>query len=210
MPALLHIHASPRGEESYSLRVAKALLKEYSQAHPSDTVRTLDLFAESVPEFGREVARGKYKILHGREQTEEEQRAWQAVTETIADFTSADRVLVSSPMWNFSIPYRLKQYIDVIVQPTLTFSFSPETGYTGLVTGRPAALILARGGEYVPGTGAAVLDQQRPYLEAILRFIGFADITTIVVEPTLLRGPDVAQQKLDEATAKARDVGRSF
>lgn len=50
-------------------------------------------------------------------------------------------------MWNFGIPYRLKQYIDILVQPGYTFSYSPEQGYTGLVN-KPAAVVYARGGDY--------------------------------------------------------------
>ena len=210
MATVLHIQVSPRGAESFSLRVAKAFLESYRQAHPQDTVRTLRLFEDTIPEFGLAVVRGKYKILHGLEQTDEEKEAWQVVEGTIADFTSPDKLLISSPMWNFSIPYPLKQYIDVIVQPSYTFSYTPEEGYRGLVTGRPAMLILARGGEYAPGTEASALDFQRPYLESILRFIGFADISTIVVEPTLQGGPQVAQQRLTEAIAKAREAAKSF
>ena len=57
----------------------------------------------------------------------------------IEQFVNADKFLLAIPMWNFGIPYRLKQYLDVILQPGYTFSFSPETGYSGLVTGKPAA-----------------------------------------------------------------------
>ena len=65
-------------------------------------------------------------------------------------------------MWNFGVPYKLKHYIDVITQPGLSFSFSPETGYTGLVTGKPAAVIYARGGEYSSSEAAARMDFQKP------------------------------------------------
>ena len=45
-----------------------------------------------------------------------------AIAERIAvRFALADRVLISTPMWNFGIPYKLKQWIDVITQPGLTF-----------------------------------------------------------------------------------------
>ena len=61
-------------------------------------------------------------------------------------FKSADKYLVSLPMWNFSIPYKLKQYIDLLVHRGLTFSFTPEGGYKGLVTGKPLVAVYARGG----------------------------------------------------------------
>ena len=73
----------------------------------------------------------------------------------------------------------------MISQPGLTWSFSPETGYEGLVTGKSATLVLARGGEYSSSTEAAAMDFQRTYLEMILGFIGFKDINTVLIEPTL-------------------------
>jgi len=210
MATVLHIRATATAELSYSLRAAEAFLESYLESHPGDTVDTLDLARETVPEFLGLVARGKYRILHGEAHTEEEADAWRAVEAEIERFKNADKLVISSPMWNFGIPYRLKQYVDVIVQPGYTFAYSPEKGYTGLVTGRPAILILARGGEYQPGTEAAAFDFQRPYLETILGFIGFTDVSTIVVEPTLQGGPEVAEQKVAEAITEAREQARTF
>jgi FMN-dependent NADH-azoreductase len=210
MATILHIKASIRGERSYSNQAAAAFLESYIEAHPEDAVRTVDLAAAGLPEFDAEAVAGKYAIMSGKEHGPEEAQAWKAVTAAIEEFKSADKVLISAPMWNFGIPYRLKQYIDVIVQPGHTFSFSPEAGYTGLVTGRPAMLILARGGAYAAGTDAAAVDFQHPYLEHVLRFIGFENIDSIVVEPTLGGGPRAAKQSLEDAVALAREKARSF
>ena len=77
-----------------------------------------------------------------------QQVAWQAVVDVCEEFTSADKFLFSLPMWNFGIPYKLKHYIDIIAQPGQTFAFDPATGYSGLVTGKPVAVVYARGGAY--------------------------------------------------------------
>jgi FMN-dependent NADH-azoreductase len=103
----------------------------------------------------------------------------------IADyFKSADKYLFSLPMWNFGISYKLKHYIDVLVQRGLAFSFTPETGYKGLITGKPAIAIYARGGAYGPGSGAESYNAQSTYFRQVLGFIGFTDIKEIFVEPT--------------------------
>jgi FMN-dependent NADH-azoreductase len=210
MATILHIRATATPDLSYSLRAAEAFLESYLESHPGDTVDTIDLADQKIPDLLGLAARGKYRILHGESHTQEEAEAWKAVEAEIERFKKADKLVISSPMWNFGIPYRLKQYFDVIVQPGYTFSFSPETGYSGLVTGRPAMLLLARGGEYKPGTGAAAFDFQRPYLECILGFIGFSDISTLVIEPTLQAGPEVAEQKVNEAIAVAREKAKTF
>jgi len=210
MAKALHIQTSERESESFSIRVAQAFLRSYLESHPGDSVKTLRLGKNTIPQFGALAISAKYRVLYGRAHTEEEALVWKTVEATIEDFKSAEKLVISSPMWNFSIPYRLKQYFDVIVQPGYTFSYSPKEGYQGLVTGRPAMLLLARGGEYAPGTEGAALDFQRPYLESILQFIGFTKIDSIVVEPTLQGGPEVASEKLAEAISLASAKAKNF
>jgi FMN-dependent NADH-azoreductase len=210
MSTILHVQATVRGERSYTLRTARAFLESYLEAHPGDTVETVDLGAGSIPEFDATAVSGKYRILHGEPHSAEEAEAWKAVEATIEVFTRADKFLISSPMWNFGIPYRLKQYFDVIVQPGYTFSFSPEEGYKGLMTGKPCVLILSRGGEYTPGEPGAELDLQLPYLRTILGFMGVTEVDSIIVQPTLMAGKEVAGEKLSAAIAEAREKARDF
>jgi FMN-dependent NADH-azoreductase len=209
MARVLHLFASPRGERSKSLEVAGAFLDEYRKRAPADEISEIDVFTTELPDFDGPVLQAKYNILHGQESSDAERRAWSRVEAVIADFKAADKYVVSAPMWNFGIPYRLKHYLDVIVQPGYTFSFDPKKGYAGLVTGRPVVAILSRGGEYA-APEVANLDLQRPYLETILGFIGLTDIRSIVVEPTLAGGPALRAERIEQAVAKARELAKSF
>jgi FMN-dependent NADH-azoreductase len=112
-------------------------------------------------------------------------------------------------MWNFSVPYRLKQYIDVIVQPSLTVAFSPEKGYTGLVTGKPLMLILARGGAYQSGNPLETFDFQESYLRCIFGFIGFTDIRTVYIQGTMQR-PEQVEDATRKAIAEAAGAAKEF
>jgi len=185
MSKLIHVVASPRGDRSASLTVAKHLIESYHAAHPGDTVETLDLWKADLPEFDGATIDAKYAIMHGQNHTPEQKQAWEAVTKIANHFKSADKYVFSLPMWNFGIPYKLKHFIDVLTQPGLAFSFSPETGYQGLITGKPVVVVYARGGAYGPGTGMEAYDAQSTYLKQLLGFIGFTDIKEIFVEPTL-------------------------
>ena len=208
MSKLLYIEASPRKERSKSISVAKVFLDQYKQSHPDDDVVTVDLWDRQLPEFDGFTIDAKYQVLHGQDFTRPQQDAWQAVVDVCDEFKSADKYVISLPMWNFGIPYKLKHYIDVIAQPGQTFSFDPETGYSGLVTGKPAAVIYARGGAY-GSDEARGMDMQKGYLDLLLGFIGFTDVHSILVEPTLAAPDDVAQT---EATAveQARSIASSF
>ena len=185
MTKLLHIQASPRIGRSASITVAEHFLNVYRATHPRDTVETLNLWEAELPEFNGATIDAKYAVLHGQTHTPAQLAAWQAVVRIADHFKSADKYLFSLPMWNFGIPYKLKHFIDLLVQPGLAFSFSPQAGYKGLITGRPAVAIYARGGAYGPGSGAENYDAQSTYFRQILGFIGFTDIKEIFVEPTL-------------------------
>ncbi len=206
MNRLLYIESSPRKKRSSSIEVSKVFLAQYEKIHPNATIQTIDLWEKNLPKFDADVIDSKYAILQGQAHTVAQRKAWHAVEEVIAEFKNADEYLISIPMWNFSIPYVLKHYIDVLLQPSYTFSFHPKEGYKGLVTGKPVTLIYSRGGAYGPGTGAEGMDMQRSYMEAVLRFIGFTDIRSILIEPTSGSPEDkekVIQKAKDEAVKLA-------
>ena len=209
MARLLYIETSPRKQRSASIEVAKTFIDEYERTHPEDVVKTLDLWTTHLPEFDGHVIDSKYVIMHGLEHTNEQRQAWKSVEDVIEQFTRADKYLFSLPMWNFGIPYKLKHYIDVIVQPGYTFSFSPEEGYKGLVTEKSIAIIYARGGAYGPGTGSESYDLQKAYLEHILGFIGFKDFQTLLVEPTL-ESPENTKIIMGEAREQAKAMAARF
>jgi len=210
MSTLLHIEASPRGDYSYSSQVAGEFLDEYEAANPDDQIRSLNVFDRELPAFDGQLLQAKYAVLHEDRFTAAQADAWKAVVRLAEEFKAADKYLISAPMWNFSVPYRLKQYIDLIVQPGLTFSFTPEDGYTGLVTSKPVLGIYARGGSYGEGSGLEEYDFQKPYMKVILAFLGFTDIRSIYIEPTLQAGPDARDEALDEALELARQSAAVF
>ncbi len=202
MSHLLYIEASPRKKRSTSIQVAHVFLDAYRQAHPDVEVETLDLWHKELPSFDGDIIDSKYAIMHGQSHTEAQRKAWRAVEEIIENFKRADRYVFSLPMWNFGMPYRLKHYFDLIVQPSYTFSFSPSEGYKGLVVNKPVTVIYSRGGAYGSGTGSEGLDLQKTYMETILKFIGFTDIRSIVIEPTL-SSPEEKEQIVKKAKEEA-------
>jgi len=210
MSNLLYIKASPMGELSYSIAAADAFIEAYLQLHPDDNVKTIDIFKMKVPPFDFKAASAKYKIMHNKEHSQKDRRIWDQIVSIIEEFKSADKYVIAAPMWNFSIPYRLKQYIDIIVQPGYTFTVDSKGNYEGLVKGKPVFIAYARGGEYPPGTPGEAFDLQKKYLELILGFMGLSDVRSLIVGPTLAKGKDIAEQKRTEAIEKARQMAKEF
>lgn len=210
MAKVLYIEASPRKKRSYSIATSSIFLNEYRRLHPQDEVAILDLWKHDLPRFDGEVIDAKYAILHGQSHTPAQAAAWKSVETTIAEFKGADKYVISLPMWNFGIPYKLKHYIDVLVQPGYTFSFSPKDGYKGLVTGKKALLIYARGGSYGGESGTQALDHQTRYMETILKFIGLEDQASILVEPTLTGDSSQKEALVQQAKEEAIKAAALF
>lgn len=208
MGRLLHISASPRDEASESLRIAQVFTEVYQESHPHDEVEHWDLWDGSLPEFAVG-AKAKMTVFGGGEPRGAEGEAWAAARRAFERFDSAGRLLFSVPMWNASVPYVLKQLIDVISQPGWIFGVDPAAGYSHLLAGRGKRVAVVYtsavwGPPLGPEFGA---DFQSSYFGDWLRWTGLTDISEIRFHPTLTGDRDAARHAAD---ARARDIAKAF
>lgn len=194
---LLHIIASPREEESRTLQVSGLFLNLFRDKFPDCFIDELNLFKEEIPPLSIQRVDGKYMLLSGQSLFGEQRESWEELLQHIQRFLSADIYLISTPMWNFSIPYMLKHYIDVIVQPKYLFQYT-KTGVEGLAKNKKMVVISSRGGQY-NSKETQGMDFQEPYLRLIFNFIGIQDITFINAEPM-----DSGKKAREEALQKAK------
>ncbi|GJE42504.1 FMN-dependent NADH-azoreductase [Methylobacterium soli] len=194
MTTLLHVEASPRGEVSRSTQAARLFIEALQAADPSLAVDHLDLWQADLPPFDGAALTAKYARLAGRNHDGPEATAWAKIETMVGRIDKTDCLLLSTPMWNFSIPYRLKHWIDLITQPGLSFSFNPATGYTPVLRPRPALAILASAGDYTTGESRGRPDLATPYLRAALGFIGLTDLTIVPIWPTIGSGAEEAAE----------------
>lgn len=202
MDKLLHIIASPRGADSRTLEVSRVFTDTLKKKYPSCRIDELNLFQEPLPELTLKMISGKYALLSGKDLSLEAQKAWRPIESHIRRFLSADGYLISSPMWNFSIPYLLKHYIDIIIQPKYLFRYS-EKGVEGLVKNKKMTVITSRGGDYSPGSPFHSYDFQESYLRAVFGFVGISDITFINAQPMDALGEETKNKKIEEAKETA-------
>ena len=211
MPMLLYIEASPRKDRSASIEVSRAFLEAYRAANPHDEIETLDIWASELPSFNGEALAAKYAGLNGTPLTTEQKTVWGDIRRLAAPFLAADKLLFAVPLWNFGIPYRLKQLIDLISQNDILFS-ADSNGFQGLLKARKAMVVYARGLDYLSAasaTPAATYDFQKPYMEMWLRFIGVTEISDIIVEKTLF-GPALDVESRTKAKQRAATLARQF
>ena len=206
---LLHIIASPRGEESRTLKVTEAFFEGLKKNNSDCRIDVLDVTKEKLPQMTVKAVNGKYVLLGGKDLPEDLKPAWNDIIKHIERFLSADGYIISAPMWNFSIPYYLKHYIDIILQPRYLFRYT-EKGPEGLVKNKKMIVITSRGGDYSPGSPSQAYDYQEPYLKAVFGLAGITDITFINSQPMDAMGPEVQKQKIDSAREVARKAGEIF
>ena len=205
MKKILYIECSPRKERSHSIKIANEYLNKIAENDSSIEIKTIDLWSLELPEFNGEMMNAKYSIIAGTNPTDKEKNDWAKVTKIFDEFADADHYVFSVPMWNFSIPYKLKHYIDIITQPGLSWSYSPDDGYKGLMGGRTATVIYASGDGYGEGTGFESYDLQKPYVNLWLTFIGFDKIDKVNIERTLF-APDEAEKSASDVALKLANI----
>lgn len=208
MKRLLHIIATPRAGDSRTLKVSGAFLEAFRKKYPACRIEELNVATQPLSSLTVKMIDGKYVLLGGGELTGILKDAWKEIERYIEQFLSADGYLITTPMWNFGIPYPLKQYIDLIVQPKYLFRYT-EKGPEGLVKNKKMIIITSRGGDYSKESPFHSYDFQEPYLRAIFGFVGITDITFINAQPMDM-GPDIQIKKIEEAKALALKAAEGF
>jgi len=188
MKRLLYIGASPRKERSRSAMVADRFLARLKERYPALSVERLDVFDIDLPAFDQDAVAGRYHLLAGNAFDPEQADAWRGLKKWTDQFLSFDSYLIATPMWNFGIPYRLKQYIDILTQPGLTFRNDSDGNVEGLAQGRRAIIVAASAMPFGSLPEIDGLDFQLAYLKAWLGFIGVTNIGAVRVAGTF--GPD--------------------
>ena len=207
MTHVLHIIASPNGSASVSGRLASVFLDELVRVDPSAKISTLSLFDTELPEFGRAAAEAKFAPLLGKQVTREQSEVWQPILECIRQFDQADKIVVSTPMWNGSIPYKLKHYLDVIVQPGISFGYNFDTmQHLGLLKNRPLQLMFSRSSVLL----GDLSDFQMPYLRYVFDLIGIRDLRVLAACQTTRRTAEEREAYITSFYQEARDAAARF
>lgn len=200
MKELLLLKASPRGEESGSNKLAETFLDKWLTANPDAIVTRRDVGPGNVVGPTQEWVTANLTLP---EERTAEHKALLAESDVyIAEIRRATHVLIATPMYNFSIPWNLKAYIDNIVREEETFFFSPERGYGPLVPpGKKLLLMWTATGDYSPGSEFAQYDLLTPTVATVFGFVGVTDFAVLQC------GSRGERPELMEAASKACHEG---
>ena len=198
MSRVLIIESSARQQDSVSRQLTQQFISQWQAAHPADQITVRDLAINPVPHLDSTLLGGWMKPAEQR--NEIEQQALERSNQLTDELVEADVLVLAAPMYNFAIPSTLKAWFDHVLRAGVTFKYG-ETGPQGLLTGKRAYVLTARGGIYAGGS----LDHQEPYLRQVLGFVGIHDVTFIHAEG-LNMGGDFLEKGLNQAKAKLAQV----
>ncbi|MFD2643223.1 FMN-dependent NADH-azoreductase [Pseudomonas japonica] len=193
MSRVLIIESSARQQDSISRQLTRDFVSQWQAANPADSITLRDLALNPVPHLDANLLGGWMKPQDQR--SAEELQALARSNELTDEVLAADVLVLAAPMYNFTIPSTLKAWLDHVLRAGVTFKYT-ETGPQGLLTGKRAYVLTARGGIHA----GAASDHQEPYLRQVLAFIGIHDVTFIHAEG-LNMGGDFHEKGLNQAKA---------
>ena len=189
MPNLLHIQSSPNLQGSVTRILSNQFVEKWIETHENVSVDVLDLAADPVPHFGPELIQAM--TTEPENMSAQTKAAVGLSDRLITQLEAADILVIGSPMINFTICSQLKAWFDHVIIAGRTFEYSAPGVARGLLFGKKAFVIEARGGDYADIPFSA-FDFQEPLIKALLMFIGIVDVTIIRAEGM--------RQNEDEAT----------
>jgi FMN-dependent NADH-azoreductase len=199
---LLHLDASPRSARSHSRQLGREFVATWQVSHPTGRIVTRDLAATPPPFVSEGWVEGAFTPPAGHSPAAQ---AAIVVSNTYVDeLLSASEIVITTPIYNLSIPAVLKAWIDQIVRFGRTFDKSPQ-GFAGLVTGKKVRILVASGSDFRPNTPGGAYNFLEPYLRAVLGFIGLTDVEFVYAH-SLNQGADVSTQAITDAVDASRKL----
>ncbi len=139
---VLRLDASANPAESSSKKLGDALLEQLERQNARVDLRTRDLNRE-LSFIDSQWVGANFTAAEQRDSSQLERLAFS--DELISELQWADHIVLTTPMYNFSVPATLKAWIDLVCRAGVTFRYS-ENGPVGLLEGKSVDIVVTTGG----------------------------------------------------------------
>lgn len=197
MKNILLVHASPRGDRSHSRRLAEAFAARCLTASPSMRVTRREV--GRTPPLAVTEAWVAAAFYPQPEERPPYMEADLSASETlIEEVFSHDLIVISTPMYNYSVPSGLKAWVDQIIRKDRTVRIVQKGGqfdYQPMVHGKRVIVVTTRGGTgFGPGGPYAQMNHADTWLRDVLAFIGMTDLEVLAAESDEIGGEVFQEQ----------------
>ncbi|MBT8045589.1 MAG: NAD(P)H-dependent oxidoreductase [Pontiella sp.] len=179
---VLHVCANPKPtEESVSKQLAAAFFAKLIELRPDVELVNVDLYDEKPPFYSAELYRRVWYPVFDEsyEPSKVEEMSTNYASKQAEAFNAADVLVLTMPMWNFTVPAIMKAWMDQVLCPGLTFSISKEEGVKGLHKIKSIVLLVSSGGVYKEDDDRDALSRQ---VRNAFGFIGIDDLEIVWAE----------------------------
>lgn len=194
MSNILVINSSVKSSDANSSQLTNRFLQQWVEKNPQSTIVQRDMATDPVPHLNEEMV--SVFFTPEQQRTAEQQSLVSYSDKLVRELKESDVLVLGVPMYNFGIPSTLKAWIDHVARAGITFSYT-EQGPKGLLQGKKAFVLAARGGQYQ----GSPKDTQTDYLRDVLAFIGITDVTFVYAEG-LNMGGDSYSSAMTRANAE--------
>ena len=133
MNNILLVLGSPRDRASYSHQIGRRIVDDLKSRYPGARVVVRNLARDPLPDVSEPFTTGRGLGKDRRSVAEAKALALSDVL--VGELLAADVLVLATPMHSFGVSASVKAWIDHIVRPDVTFSYS-DKGPAGLATGR--------------------------------------------------------------------------
>jgi len=192
MKKLLYIDACIRDNASRTKRIAEPLVEELKKSYAVETLVLNELPLDVVK-----------KDLLGKRMAGDVDETVMAWAESVRD---ADRIVVSAPFWDMSIPAALKVFFELCSLFDVTFTSDDKICH-GLCKAEKLLFITTRGMDIPTGDE---LEQATPYLKALSWLWGIGPMQVVSAQNMDYASPEEIESKISTAISEGMEIVRNF
>ena len=206
--SLFRLDTSIRGAASRTSALADLVEQQWRAVAGDESIVRRHLGARPLPATAWNAAVGAH--WSPEDQWTHEQRDAAALAASLVDeLVAADKLIIAAPLYNYGVSQHLKTWVDVVTT-------NPRMR-TGILAGKPAVLLTARGGVYGPGTLREGWDYATGWMRQIFGDVWQLDLTVVEEEmayvgvvPAFDKYKDDAVRVRAEAAEQAKAAGRAL
>ena len=199
---LFRLDASIRTEGSVSRAIADIVEATWREDNPDDVITRRHVGLEPVPATAWASSVFADRALP-QNQSGEQRDAVALTTALVDELLDAEAYLFAVPLYNFGVSQHFKTWVDL----ALTDPRMAAAGERPLA-GKPAVLVVVRGGAYGPGTPREGWDHASGWIRRILEDVWGLDLRLVEREFTLVGRSPALDQFADLATQMRLDAER--
>ncbi|MEG0254120.1 FMN-dependent NADH-azoreductase [Vagococcus sp.] len=198
---IINSHPDFTNKNSFSVAFQETFIQHFKEVFPTQEPTILNLYDNQIPAIKKD----ELLAIWEKQQTQgiltPEEKYIETLSNTLLEqFKEHHRIVIVTPLHNFNVESRLKDYLDNILIAKETFKYT-EDGSVGLMTDDYKVLMIqASGSIYTNKDRYTSLDISHLFIKGIFQEImGFDDFYKIRLQGTaILNSEDIIEKGIND------------